>query len=136
MAGTLAQAHIYTYYDNGSSVVVNNTCQACTSCNVQVSASGGNPTPTTNYVAYQWTLTGVCIPADRQVQIICDSFVVKNRFVVYANSSVIYDSGCSIGSSTATFNIPAGTSRVDLLIYGRCDGTGSYDVWSISLGCT
>lgn len=137
---TLAQAHVFTATDEGSGVVQTNECQACTLCNFQVSKSGTYPEPVPlNYNAFVWLLTGVCPEADREVQIIWNSFsLVKNRFVVEADDVSIYDSGCNTGSGSANFDIPAGTAKVKLIVYGRCEVPvpEDFDQWSVSLGCT
>lgn len=125
-----------TYYDDGTSVVLDHFCRTCEAgCPVAWSPSGANPTATGNYLAYQQLVRGLCFAASHNVSFSWDSFaVIPNQFVVSCDGSNIYDTGCVTGSGSTTLTIPAGTKEFNVFVYGACGPAGG-DLWSYTVGC-
>jgi hypothetical protein len=61
--------------------------------------------------------------------------VVYDRLKVYADASLIYDSGCVLGSGGSTINIPPGTTTITVTVDADCTGSGGGTIWSFGLFC-
>lgn len=69
-----------------------------------------------------------------QATINWDAYTVQyDRFEVFGNSGVLYDSGCVIGSGSATFSIPANTTWIRLEVEPRCNGDPPGTLWYIGV---
>lgn len=96
------------------------------SCPITLSVTGGpesysNTVPTTGcgYVNYTYDMFSV------------DS----DQLLVYADSTLVYDSGCVLGTGSGTFFIPPGTSNITVIVNAGCAGPSATQ-WSFSLFCT
>ena len=134
---TLAQARVEFYRDDGVDITTGSSCQACTECPITFNESGGDSDAySTQYLAYQWTVSNLCTTTTIGAFLVYDSFnQIANRFLVYANGANIYDSTCVTGSASASITIPSGTNTVQIQIYGNCNLYGPGDLWSMSLSC-
>jgi hypothetical protein len=71
---------------------------------------------------------------NRDIYVDFESYTVKDRLVIYAGSSIVYDSGCIGAHVTPTVTIPGGTTAVTVIIYANCEGTIGTG-WTLSITC-
>lgn len=97
-------------------------------CSLDISASGGNDGYSNFfYVAPDFT-------SARDIYVDFESYTVKDRLRIIADSVEIYNSGCIGARVTPTVNIPAGTVNVDIYVDPNCGGT-SDTAWVLSITC-
>jgi hypothetical protein len=72
--------------------------------------------------------------SNRDIYIDFESYTVKDQLVIYAGSSIVYDSGCIGAHVTPTVTIPGGTTSVTVIVYANCEGTTG-TAWTLSITC-
>lgn len=130
---------IFSSTGTGGSETTNTTCLQCwDNCKWAYSTSGGSSGSTNYYVAFQLTLFNTCLVGGypyADCQITYDAFgTIGNRFRVANNTTTLFDSGCTTGSSSGTFRIPDATSQYTIVVEGACDISG-VDLWSFTIVC-
>lgn len=126
----------YTFIDNDAGQVTTQVCAGCPSdCPFEFSATGGNTTYSSEYLAYNRIMSGGCGNVSHLMTLTYDAFnTIANRFIVTADGVELFNSGCITGSGTASITIPANTLNFDVKVWGACNNlTG--DQWSFSGGC-
>jgi hypothetical protein len=72
--------------------------------------------------------------AARNIYIDFNSFTVKDQLLIYANGSLIYDSGCISGNVTPTVNVPSGTTSARVVVVPDCASMG-VTAWTLDIDC-
>lgn len=70
----------------------------------------------------------------RDIYVDFESFTVKDRLIISANGSSIYDSGCIGANVTPTVNGPSGTTSVRVQVIPNCEGTTG-TAWTLRIEC-
>ena len=88
------------------------------------------------YTAHDETISGLCFPASKNINISMFAFyLVRNEILIIANGVTIYDSGWFLEGLSVTVTIPAGTTTLRYLILGQGNSPPDADQWSITLTC-
>lgn len=97
-------------------------------CDLTVDAAGGD-------AGFDQTfdVTGD-FPSDRNVFVDFETYTVKDRLMIYADASLVYDSGCISGNVTPTVVIPSGTTSARVHVIPNCDGTAT-TLWTLNITC-
>jgi hypothetical protein len=97
-------------------------------CNLTLNTAGGA-------LGYDETfdVTGDFTSA-RNIYIDFNAFTVKDQLLIYANGSLIYDSGCISGNVTPTVNVPSGTTSARVVVVPDCASTG-VTAWTLDIDC-
>ena len=97
-------------------------------CNLTLNTSGGD-------AGYDNTfdVTGDFVGA-RNIAVDFESYTVKDQLLIYANGSLIYDSGCIGAHVTPTVSVPGGTTTARVVVVANCEGTTG-TAWVLSIAC-
>lgn len=98
-------------------------------CSLNLNTAGGND-------GYS-QIFPISISSPLALYIQFTTYIVKDRLVITADGTTVYDSGCiSTGSSpiSATVTIPSGTSSVVVTVFPNCEGTTS-TLWTLTISC-
>ena len=97
-------------------------------CAVDLNTSGGD-----DGYDHTFDTTGDFTSA-RDVYVDFQSYTVKDQLRIYANGTLVYDSGCIGAHVTPTVSIPSGTTSVRVEVVPNCD-SGSGTAWILSITC-
>lgn len=100
-------------------------------CNLNLNTAGGD-----DGYSNIFDVTGE-FPSDRDITVEFATYVVKDRLVITANGSPVYDSNCIATDGTpvsTTVTIPAGTTSVTVTVIPNCAGTTG-TAWALSITC-
>jgi len=70
----------------------------------------------------------------RNIYVDYDAYIVEDQLLIYANGSLVYDSGCIGTHVTPTVSIPSGTTSCRVVIVPNCTG-GSGTFWLVGITC-
>ena len=63
------------------------------------------------------------------------NFTAKDRIQVHYGGSIIFDTGCTGGSQSTTFNLNGFSSTFRVVVNPLCDPSESHTQWNFTLGC-
>jgi len=70
----------------------------------------------------------------RNIYVDFESYTVKDQLLIYANGSLVYDSGCIGARVMPTVAMPAGTTNSRVVVVANCEGTTD-TLWVLGITC-
>lgn len=70
----------------------------------------------------------------RNIYVDFESYTVKDQLLIYANGSLVYDSGCIGARVMPTVAMPAGTTNSRVVVVANCEGTTG-TLWVLGITC-
>lgn len=97
-------------------------------CNLSLNTDGGD-------AGYDETfdVTGQ-FPTAQDLGIDLETYTIQDELLIYADGTLVYDSGCIGAHVTTAVSIPAGTTSIRVVIVPDCAG-GTGTLWTLSLSC-